>query len=54
MNVNVKYLKDESGNIISPIVSSDSVLYKWTSSNSYETLTNKLTWKLLGQTRRWY
>lgn len=48
MNVNGKYLKDESGNIISPIVSTDTIYHKGiNSSNVIESLIQDPTFELL-------
>lgn len=48
MNVNGKYLKDESGNIISPIVSTDTIYHKSiNASNVIEALIGDPTFELL-------
>ena len=48
MNVNGKYLKDESGNIISPIVSTDTIYHKGiNASNVIESLIQDPTFELL-------
>lgn len=48
-SVKSKYLKDESGNIISPVTSASSVYVNWTPSNSFETVESRLAWTYLGR-----